>query len=53
MININIGIADNFQSERVFTKKTINQSSAPIPSPNHLIFPVAEGSFEDGMGADD
>ena len=20
---------------------------------NHLIFPVAEGSFEDGMGADD
>ena len=32
MININIGIADNFQSEKVFTKNTINQSSAPIRS---------------------
>ena len=30
------------------TSRNANQHTA-----NHLIFPVAEGSFEDGMGADD
>ena len=41
------------EAESVYRDLDATSRNAIQHTANHLIFPVAEGSFEDGMGADD